>query len=190
MTDEKEELAAARDFEAAKNHLRSLIRDVPDFPSPGILFRDITPLLANPEGLLIALDLQLAALEEIPAIDLVVGVESRGFLFGTMLAQHLGCGFAPARKPGKLPAETVEVRYALEYGEDALQLHTDAVSDGDKVLIVDDLLATGGTAKAAVDLVRMLGGEVVGCSFLIELAFLKGRDKLDIPFLDAVLVYN
>ena len=189
-TDPTEEANAERDFEAAKAQLEALIRDVPDFPSPGILFRDITPLLASPEGLLLALDLQLAALEEIGEVELVVGVESRGFLFGTMIAQHLGCGFAPARKPGKLPAKTVEIRYALEYGEDALQLHADAVTPGQKVLIVDDLLATGGTAKAAVDLVRLLGGDVVGCSFLIELGFLNGRDKLDVPFLDAVLSYD
>lgn len=193
MTDEThhhDEGMAAQDFEAAKARLEALVRDVPDFPSPGILFRDITPLLASPEGLLLALDLQLAALEEIGEVELVVGVESRGFLFGTMIAQHLGCGFVPARKPGKLPAKTVEVRYALEYGEDALQLHEDAVRPGQKVLIVDDLLATGGTAKAAVDLVRLLGGDVRGCSFLIELSFLKGREKLDVPFLDAVLSYD
>ena len=193
MTDEThhhDEGMAAQDFEAAKARLEALVRDVPDFPSPGILFRDITPLLASPEGLLLALDLQLAALEEIGEVELVVGVESRGFLFGTMIAQHLGCGFVPARKPGKLPAKTVEVRYALEYGEDALQLHEDAVRPGQKVLIVDDLLATGGTAKAAVDLVRLLGGDVRGCSFLIELSFLKGRERLDVPFLDAVLSYD
>ena len=166
MTDD----AVARDLEGAQARLRGLIRDVPDFPSEGILFRDITPVLADPEALLTAMELQLAGIESVGHIDMVVGVESRGFLFGTMMAQHLGCGFAPARKPGKLPAETVEVRYALEYGEDALQLHRDAVAPGQRVLVVDDLLATGGTAAAAVALVRELGAAVVACRFLSELA--------------------
>ena len=181
--------AIARDLEGAQARLRGLIRDVPDFPSEGILFRDITPVLADPEALLTAMELQLAGIECVGHIDMVVGVESRGFLFGTMMAQHLGCGFAPARKPGKLPAETVEVRYALEYGEDALQLHRDAVAPGQRVLVVDDLLATGGTAAAAVALVRELGAEVVACSFLIELSFLGGRQRLDVPVVDAVICY-
>ena len=180
----------AVDVEAARARLAAMVRAVPDFPKEGILFRDITPVLADPEGILLALELQLAGVEVIHPVDAVVGVESRGFLFGTLLAQQLGCGFVPVRKPGKLPAETVEIRYALEYGEDALQIHKDALAPGARVLVVDDLLATGGTAAAAVGLVRALGAEVVACSFLIELAFLGGREKLDVPLVDAVIVYN
>ena len=178
------------DMEAARARLAAMVRAVPDFPKEGILFRDITPVLADPEGILLALELQLARVEAIHPVDAVVGVESRGFLFGTLLAQQLGCGFVPVRKPGKLPAETVEIRYALEYGEDALQIHKDALAPGARGLVVDDLLATGGTAAAAVGLVRALGAEVVACSFLIELAFLGGREKLDVPLVDAVIVYN
>ncbi len=169
----------------------SRVRSVPDFPKAGILFRDITPILADGEALRAALRLHLDAVWDLRHdIDLVVGMESRGFLFGMALAGQLGCGFVPARKPGKLPAKTIEERYALEYGEDALQMHADAVAKGQKVLIVDDLLATGGTAKAACGLVEQLGGEVVACVFLIELALLRGQDKLEGTRVESLLVYD
>ena len=153
------------------------LRDVPDFPKPGILFKDITPLLADPR-LMAEVVRAMAAPFVDAGVTHVVGVESRGFLFGTPLALHLGASFAPARKPGKLPWSTVRQSFALEYGEDALELHTDAVSASSRVLIVDDVLATGGTASAAVRLVRMLGAHVVGATFLSELSFLRGRALL------------
>ncbi len=158
-------------------NLRALIREVPDFPKPGILFYDITTAVKDPQGLALIAD----ALEEDAAdarADLVTGMESRGFLFGPLLATRLGSGFVLMRKPGKLPAATASVGYGLEYGTDSLEVHVDAIQPGQRVLIVDDLLATGGTAAAAVELVEKLGGEVAGLLFVIELDFLNGRKKL------------
>ena len=157
--------------------LRSLVREVPDFPKPGILFYDITTVLKDPRGLALVAE-KLAAAAHGTDVDLVAGMESRGFLFGPLLALRLGTGFALMRKPGKLPAAATRVSYDLEYGTDALEIHSDAVRPGQRVLIVDDLLATGGTAAAAVKLVEELGGEVAGLSFVIELDFLHGRDRL------------
>ena len=157
--------------------LKSYIRDVPDFPSPGILFRDLTPLLAAPEALHAAVDLLEAwALPRRP--DVVVGVESRGFLFGAPLALRLGVGIVPVRKPGKLPWRTLAEKYTLEYGQGELQMHADAIPSGARVLVVDDLLATGGTAAATTRLVRRAGGEVAGALFLVELTALNGRALL------------
>ena len=158
--------------------LTKYLRDVPDFPKPGIIFKDISPLLASPEALEECIR-QMAALVENEKIDRVAGIESRGFLFGAPLAMRLGCGFTPIRKPGKLPWRTNRVEYVLEYGTDALEIHQDGVEKGHRVLLVDDLLATGGTMKAAADLVTGIGGELVGCLFAIELAFLPGREKLE-----------
>ncbi|MBN8870856.1 MAG: adenine phosphoribosyltransferase [Solirubrobacterales bacterium] len=155
----------------------SLIRPVPDFPEPGILFRDITPLLLDGEACR-AVTRDLAALAEPLGAEFVVAAESRGFIFGGALAQALGIGFIPARKPGKLPAETVSVEYELEYRLDALEVHADALSDGARVLVHDDLIATGGTARAKIDAVEKLGAKVVGCVFLIELEGLGGRDRI------------
>ena len=157
--------------------LKSLIRDVPDFPKPGILFRDITTLLSDAEGLRRAIACLTEPFRE-AAIDKVVGIESRGFIFGAAVAERLGVGFVPARKPGKLPARTIRVDYALEYGSDTLEMHEDAVAGGQRVLIVDDLLATGGTARAAADLVTGRGGEVHALAFLVELDALQGRERL------------
>jgi adenine phosphoribosyltransferase len=157
--------------------LRALIRDIPDFPKPGIVFKDITPLLADPDALRQAVG-ALAAYARPLEVECVVAAEARGFLLGPALALELGAGFALARKPGKLPYETVSAEYLLEYGSDRLELHTDAVRDATRVLVHDDLLATGGTARALCELVRRLGGEVVGCGFLIELGFLHGRERL------------
>lgn len=157
--------------------LRRLIRDVPDFPKPGIVFKDITTLTKDPEGLRTAVD-AIAERYADADVDLVVGIESRGFVFGAAVAYKLGVGFVPARKPGKLPSQTVSAEYELEYGTDALEIHRDAIGAGQRVLIVDDLLATGGTAAATAKLVTELGGEIVGIAFLIDLAFLRGRDKL------------
>ena len=154
------------------------IRDVPDFPQPGIVFKDIMPLLADGEALRAAVD-RLAEWAEPREPDIVLGVEARGYITGGALACRLGCGFIAARKPGKLPWNTVAVKYALEYGFDTLELHADAITGGQRVLIHDDVLATGGTAKATVDLVEQLGGVVVGLPFLIELEFLNGRTKLE-----------
>lgn len=158
--------------------LRKLIREVPDFPKPGINFYDITTLLLDPDGLRKTID----ALEErcdCDNVDVVIGVESRGFIFAVPIALRLGAGFIPVRKPKKLPAEKVSVSYALEYGEDTLEMHKDAVGQGHRVLIVDDLLATGGTARAVVDLVESVGGTVAGLLFVVELDFLNGRSKFD-----------
>jgi adenine phosphoribosyltransferase len=157
--------------------LRSLIRDVPDFPKKGILFRDITPLLADATALKTSIQL-LAQPYHGKAIDLVVAAESRGFIFGTAIACRLSAGFVPVRKVGKLPAESVAVRYDLEYGTDSLHIHADAIRPGQRVLLCDDLLATGGTMKACCDLVSRLGGQIVGITVLIELAGLDGRQKL------------
>jgi adenine phosphoribosyltransferase len=157
--------------------LRALVREIPDFPRPGIGFKDITPVLADPAGL----DAAVTGLAEQARpldVDIVIGAEARGFLLGAALARDLGAGFVLARKPGKLPRQTVRAEYLLEYGTDALELHSDAVSHGARVLVHDDLLATGGTAKALCDLVEQLGGTVVGCGFLIELTFLGGRARL------------
>ena len=157
--------------------LRQLIRSVPDFPKPGIIFRDITPLLADPAGLARAVS-QLAKPYRDRNVDLVAAIESRGFIFGAAVACQLHAGFVPIRKPGKLPAATTKASYQLEYGSDAIEIHTDAISAGQRVLLVDDLLATGGTMAAACQLVEGLGGEIVGIAFVIELAFLHGREKL------------
>jgi adenine phosphoribosyltransferase len=154
------------------------IRDIPDFPKPGIVFKDITPLMADAAALRAAVD-QLAAPARELGVDVVVGAEARGFLLGPALALALGAGFVLARKPGKLPHDTVSAEYALEYGTDSLELHSDAVAHGARVLVHDDLLATGGTARALCQLVEQLGGQVLGCHFLIELAFLGGRDRLE-----------
>ena len=157
--------------------LKSYIRNVPDFPKPGILFYDITTLLRNPIGLRESLDSLVTPFAN-ESIDLVVGIESRGFIFGAAVADRLGAGFVPIRKPNKLPSTTIQTSYELEYGEGSLEIHDDAIDKGQKVLIVDDLLATGGTAQAAVQLIKKLGSIVQGVVFLIELEGLKGRSKL------------
>jgi len=159
-------------------NLRKLIREVPDFPKPGINFYDITTLLKDPEGLRSTINAMAKEFEG-EQIDTVIGVESRGFIFATPLAVHYGAGFVPVRKPSKLPAERVSISYALEYGQDTLEMHKDAVGEGHRVLIVDDLLATGGTAKAVVDMVEGLGGKIVGLLFVVELDFLNGRQKFN-----------
>ncbi len=155
----------------------SLIRAIPDFPEPGILFRDITPLLLDPEACR-AVTRDLAEWAAPLEADFLVAAESRGFIFGGALAQELGIGFIPARKPGRLPAETITVEYELEYGVDGLEVHADALSDGARVLVHDDLIATGGTAAAKIEAIEKLGGEVVGCGFLIELEGLGGRERI------------
>ena len=157
--------------------LAAKIRDVPDFPKPGIVFKDIMPLIADPESLREAID-QLAEWSAPRKPDIILGAEARGYITGGALACKLGCGFVAARKPGKLPWRTVAAKYALEYGFDQLEVHADAISAGQRVLIHDDVLATGGTAKATVELVEQLGGKVVGLPFIIELTFLNGREKL------------
>lgn len=168
--------------------LKSLIRDIPDFPKPGIVFRDITTLLRDPQGLKYTIDTfyekcQSAGL----SADCVVGMESRGFIFGPPLAYQLGAGFIPVRKPGKLPAAVHSVEYELEYGTDKLEIHQDAIEPGSKVFIVDDLIATGGTAQATAKLLQQLGCELVGFGFIIELKALGGRDKLpDVPIVTLV----
>lgn len=160
--------------------LSSLIRDVPDFPKPGIVFKDVTPLLADPAGLALAIELMANPFRN-DRIDIVVGPESRGFIFGTAVATALSAGFVPVRKPGKLPYHTKAIEYALEYGTDKLHVHVDAVKPGMRVLLVDDLLATGGTLAASIKLLGRegLGAEIVGASVLIELEFLKGRSALE-----------
>ena len=157
--------------------LRALIREVPDFPKPGIRFYDITTLLKVPEAFRAVVD-QMAAQVGDTKVDVVVGMESRGFIFSAALAYQLQAGFVPVRKLGKLPAETIEVEYDLEYGTATLEIHSDAIAKGQRVLIVDDLLATGGTVMGTIELVRRLGGEVAGLSFMVELTALRGRDKL------------
>jgi adenine phosphoribosyltransferase len=158
-------------------NLEGFIRDIPDFPKPGIVFKDITPLLLDPDALGAAIA-DLSDWARGLEIDLVVAAEARGFILGGAIARELGVGFVPARKPGKLPAETVSAEYILEYGVDALELHADARAVGERVLLHDDLLATGGTALALAELIERAGGEVAGCAFLVELAFLGGRAKL------------
>jgi adenine phosphoribosyltransferase len=157
--------------------LKRLIREIPDFPKPGILFYDITTLLKDPEGFRTTVDLLSEAFAG-ERVDRVVGIEARGFIFAPALAYKLGAGFIPMRKSNKLPAPTESVTYTLEYGTDRLEVHKDAIEPGHRVLIIDDLLATGGTAKAAIELVEKLGGHVVGAGFVIELEFLKGRERL------------
>ncbi len=157
--------------------LRAQIREIPDFPKPGILFYDITTLLKDPVAYHDSIELLVAPYRG-QRVDIVVGMESRGFIFSAPMAYQLGAGFVPVRKLGKLPAETASVEYALEYGTNTLEIHRDAITAGQRVLIVDDLLATGGTVSGTIDLVRRLGGEVVALAFLVELKFLKGRDRL------------
>ncbi len=170
-------------------NLTTLIRDVPDWPKPGIVFKDITPLLRDPAGLALGVE-QMANPFRGKGVQIVCGAESRGFIFGTAIAQALSCGFVPIRKPKKLPWKTAAIEYDLEYGRDRLEIHTDAVVQGQRVLMVDDLLATGGTMKACCDLVHSLGGEIAGITVLIELAFLDGRKQLNrYGDLHAVLKY-
>ena len=157
--------------------LRTKVRDVPDFPQPGIVFKDIMPLVADPAAFRQTID-ELADWSRPRSPDIILGAEARGFIFGGALAFALGCGFVAARKPGKLPWQTVEATYDLEYGTDSLQIHADALGRGQRVIVLDDVLATGGTAKAKCELVEQLGGTVVGALFVIELEFLHGRDRL------------
>jgi len=157
--------------------LEKLIRDVPDFPKEGILFKDITTLLKDPQGFKAAVDQLYTAVKDLD-VDIVVGLESRGFIFAPQLALMLNAGFVPIRKPGKLPAETIAEEYQLEYGTDKIEIHKDAIAPGQKVLLVDDLLATGGTASAAISLLKKLDAQIAGSLFLIELSFLNGREKL------------
>ena len=168
--------------------LKRLIRDIPDFPKPGVLFRDITPLLADPSGLALAIEL-LANPFRGKNIDLVVGAESRGFIFGTAVACCLSAGFVVVRKPGKLPHSRISMTYDLEYGKDTLEMHADAIVRGQRVLVVDDVLATGGTMKACCDLVEKLGGSIVGVAVLSELVGLGGRKKLPYP-IHSVVQYD
>ena len=168
--------------------LRAKIREVPDFPKPGILFYDITTLLKDPTAYKESIDLMLAPYAG-EKIDLVVGMESRGFIFSAPMAYQLDAGLVPVRKLGKLPAETLSIEYALEYGSNTLEIHRDAIQAGQKVLIVDDLLATGGTVKGTIELVERLKGEVVGLAFLVELDFLNGRDRLDGRRVTSVIKY-
>ena len=168
--------------------LRDRVRDVPDFPKPGIVFKDLMPLVADPVYFRETID-RLEALARPKRPDLILGAEARGFIFGGALADRLSCGFVPARKPGKLPWETVEATYDLEYGTDSLQVHADAISAGTRVIVHDDVLATGGTAKAKTELVEALGGIVVGLLFVVELAFLNGRDKLAGYEVESLITY-
>jgi adenine phosphoribosyltransferase len=170
------------------DQLKARIRHVPDFPKAGILFYDITTLLQDPDGFRMAIDAMAMPYRDQP-IDLVVGIESRGFIFGAAVADRIGAGFSPVRKPGKLPASTVKASYDLEYGSDSLEMHADGVRDGQRVVIVDDLLATGGTARATTDLVKRLGGQVHGLAFLIELVALNGRARLAGENIHTVLKY-
>ena len=171
------------------SELRAKIRDIKDFPTEGVLFKDITTLLKDRAAFRSVLDM-LAARYGDERVDVVVGIESRGFILGGALAYQLGAGFVPVRKLGKLPAKTIEVEYELEYGRDALAVHEDAIKPGQRVLAVDDLLATGGTMAATLRLVEQLGGTVVGVAFMIELAFLKGREKLKNYPLHSLIVYD
>ena len=168
--------------------LEHYIRDIQDFPKPGVLFKDITPLLNNPKASEMCLQALLDLISD-ESIDKVVGIESRGFFFGTLLANKLNAGFIPVRKPGKLPYKVVSQSYALEYGTDTLEMHEDAIKAGDRVLIHDDVLATGGTAQAVCQLVQKLGGTIVQCNFILELGFLNGNQKIsDYPY-KAVITY-
>jgi adenine phosphoribosyltransferase len=166
--------------------LKANIRDIPDFPKPGIVFRDITPVLSNPQGLH-AITKGIAEAFTGLAIDYVIGIESRGFIIGAPVAQIIGCGFIPVRKPGKLPAAVHQVEYALEYGTDRLEIHKDAIAPGGTVLIIDDVIATGGTAAATAKLVELAGGSLVGFGFMVELLALQGRRSLpDVPIVSLV----
>ena len=169
--------------------LASLIRDVPDFPTEGIMFKDVMPLIADPVAFRETID-RLAAWAGPRNPDVILGAEARGFIFGGALAYALGCGFVTARKPGKLPWETIEARYALEYGTDALEVHVDAFRPGARVIVLDDVLATGGTAHAKVELVERLGGVVVGALFVIELSFLNGRERIPGIDVHALIDYS
>jgi adenine phosphoribosyltransferase len=169
--------------------LRDLVRDVPDFPTAGIVFKDLMPLVADAEAFRTAIDL-LAEWAAPRRPDVILGAEARGFIFGGALAYTLGCGFVPARKPGKLPWKTVTATYELEYGADTLEVHADALGPGTRVIVLDDVLATGGTAKAKIDLVEQLGGTVVGAEFVIELAFLAGRERLAGYDVHALISYD
>lgn len=169
-------------------NLQDYIRDIQDFPKPGIGFKDITPLLLSPEATAFCLEKLVNSLQN-QKIDKVIGVESRGFFFGILLAQKLNAGFIPVRKPKKLPFNTISASYELEYGTDTLEMHVDAIQPGDKILIHDDVLATGGTAKAVCELVEQLGGEIVQMNFLMELSFLNGRAKLEDREIFAALTY-
>jgi adenine phosphoribosyltransferase len=181
-------VSAGADRDPRRALLRARVRDVPDFPKPGILFRDLTPLMGDGAALREAIDmLAEAAVRHRP--ELIVAIESRGFIFGAPVAASLNVGFVPVRKPGKLPHKTRRRSYDLEYGTDALEMHADAVVHGARVVIVDDLLATGGTAGATVELVREIGGNVVGATFVVELALLRGRERLDGVPVDALLTY-
>lgn len=168
--------------------LEDWVRDIPDFPQKGVLFKDITPLLQDSKAFHVAMD-RLAAHYAGAGIEAVVGVESRGFIFGAPLAYLLNCGFVPVRKFGKLPSDTVSVEYALEYGTNVVELHTDAIKPGQRVLIVDDLLATGGTVSASIELVEKMGGHIAGIAFLVELGFLKGRERLNDHDVFALIQY-
>ncbi len=169
--------------------LKQKIRSIPDFPKPGILFYDVTTLLRDPVGFREAIDAMCAPYTK-GSIDLVVGIESRGFILGAAMADRLGAGFVPVRKLGKLPGKTIRESYSLEYGTDSLEVHDDAIEKGQRVLIVDDLLATGGTAAAVTKLVKKLGGQIAGLAFLVELGFLPGRKKLEGENLHVVLHYE
>ncbi len=158
--------------------LKSYVRDIPDWPKEGVVFKDITPLLGNRDSFKYAID-AIADHYKGKQIDMILGAEARGFIIASALAYRMGCGFIPARKPGKLPYNTLSAEYELEYGTDSLEMHEDAIKPNERVLVVDDVIATGGTAAAKVKLVEQLGGEVIGIAFLIELAFLNGRDKLN-----------
>ena len=171
------------------DNLKELIRTVPDFPKPGIQFYDITTLLKNPYGLRTTIDRLVEFIDD-PNIDTVIGIEARGFIFAPALAYRLNAGFVPVRKPKKLPAETAKYTYQLEYGSDTLEMHKDAIKPGQRVLIVDDLLATGGTAAAAARLVERLGGTVCGFSFMVELAFLNGRAALKGNEIQALITFE
>ena len=170
------------------DELRAKVREIPDFPKPGILFYDITTLLKDAAAYRAAVDLMLAPYFD-ARVEIVVGMESRGFIFSGPMAYRLGAGLVPVRKLGKLPAETISVEYALEYGTNTLEVHRDAILPGQRVLIVDDLLATGGTVKGTVELVERLQGDIVGLSFLVELSFLKGRDRLTDRQVTSVIQY-
>lgn len=174
---------------AGADQLKAKIRSVPDFPKPGILFYDITTLLADAAGFRDAIEAMAAPFRS-SRVEQVIGIESRGFILAAAVADRLGAGFVPIRKPGKLPAATVREEYALEYGTDCLEVHKDAVKPGERVLLIDDVLATGGTARAAANLVRKIGGELCGVAFLVELDFLNGRGKLEGERIHSVLRYS
>lgn len=170
------------------SNVKDLIRDVPDFPKPGILFKDITPVLKDPVALRSVID-EFAMIYKKRNIDAVAGIESRGFILGAPLAYDMRVPFLPIRKEGKLPYDKVKASYSLEYGQATIEMHSDAVDKGQRVLIIDDLLATGGTAAASIDLIERLGGEVVSCGFVIELKFLKGREKLPEGKVESLITY-